>query len=346
MVGETRRRRGGLKHGSLSGFTLVELLVVIAIIGVLIGLLLPAVQSAREAARRSSCTNNIKQIGLGCLTHESAKKTLPPGFIRGTVYPTEAFQKRGLFSMILPYIEQVSTFNSMQLDFPAGSALNDPAKDIVVNPYLCPSYQQPRVTTTSAGANSYENGAMVTYAGCGGAVPSSGSAPPCRIPAGGGYPDNGAFGLVGPGGRADGSACGTAAGSDITGDGRRLKMVSDGLSKSFLLGEFVHRDFPYNRQNVFAPAPGSVRPWYLSANQSGATSQPFLYHIKQFNYVPNTRITASAAGNISTVPMGSYHAGFTQFAMIDGSVRSVSDNIDADVYQKLATINGGEAVNE
>lgn len=105
----TRRR-----HSSSRAFTLVELLVVIAIIGILVALLLPAVQSAREAARRTSCTNNIKQLCLGALNYESAQKRFPPGYLGSTLLPGDGGaangpkgynQWCGVIVQILPYIE-------------------------------------------------------------------------------------------------------------------------------------------------------------------------------------------------------------------------------------------------
>jgi prepilin-type N-terminal cleavage/methylation domain-containing protein len=90
------------------GFTLVELLVVIAIVGVLVALLLPAVQAAREAARRSSCTNNPRQLGVALLNYESAKKALPPGQY-APYLDVQAYRHGNCFSVqaqLLPFVEQ------------------------------------------------------------------------------------------------------------------------------------------------------------------------------------------------------------------------------------------------
>src|SRR2546421_9598584 len=102
------------------GFTLVELLVVIALIGLLIALLLPAVQAAREAARRSQCVNNLKQLGLAVQGYSDANGALPPAAATGPEWSNN-------FSMkvrVLPFIDQVALFNSMSMSFFQESAQN------------------------------------------------------------------------------------------------------------------------------------------------------------------------------------------------------------------------------
>ena len=102
------------------GFTLVELLVVIAIIGVLVALLLPAVQAARESARRSQCTNNIRQMSIATLNHEDAKKKLPPLYEMVQVAPAPAAktESHGTHIYILPYMEQQAIYDQYNFDFP------------------------------------------------------------------------------------------------------------------------------------------------------------------------------------------------------------------------------------
>lgn len=105
-----RRRMAG--NRSTTGFTLVELLVVIAIIGILVALLLPAIQAAREAARRSQCTNNLKQLGLGILNYESGKKRLPaPGQCDSTGGASTTYMIHSTATVILPYIEQSAVYD-------------------------------------------------------------------------------------------------------------------------------------------------------------------------------------------------------------------------------------------
>ncbi|HVT30943.1 MAG TPA: DUF1559 domain-containing protein [Lacipirellulaceae bacterium] len=120
-----------------SGFTLVELLVVIAIIGVLVALLLPAVQAAREAARRSQCLNNLKQIGLACQNYVDAKKALPPGYIAGTD-PDSTAPGWGWATYLLPYMEQTTLYQQIDLTKPVETQT---AINTVIPGFLCPSDQ-------------------------------------------------------------------------------------------------------------------------------------------------------------------------------------------------------------
>jgi len=131
-------------RGFTSGFTLVELLVVIAIIGILIGMLLPAVQQVREAARRITCANNCRQIGLASLNYESALRGLPPSWLRPDIDP----DGWSIQAQLTPFLEQGNFAD--QIDFSAGyknsinadillGSSNTKLTALRVPSYLCPS---------------------------------------------------------------------------------------------------------------------------------------------------------------------------------------------------------------
>ncbi|MCA9246754.1 MAG: DUF1559 domain-containing protein [Planctomycetales bacterium] len=303
----------------IRGFTLVELLVVIAIIGILVSLLLPAVQSAREAARRTECTNNLKQVGLAIHNYAAAfNETFPPGAL--------GEGHHGLFSYILPYIEQTAIFDS----FPSmdSSGHGSPHRFTEISEYICPSYPFDHVNQKGAPKYDYQEGAVTTYQGVGGTsndpnvdCDPEGGMRNCLSTSHGPIPQNGIFAY-----RLE----------------RRFRDVRDGLSNTFAAGEFIHRDWSPGLS--YSDPPGNVRAWILGDNGPGKG----IYAYKILEQPLNAKIDRGAstgAVDFNHLPMGSYHPGGGVFVLGDASVTFVTDGVNFDVYQGHATISASEIMN-
>ena len=302
-----------------SGFTLIELLVVIAIIAILIALLLPAVQQAREAARRTQCKNNLKQLGLALHNYHDTYSKFPPSEIHTREFLSDANNDWGNSTgtwalFLLPYIEQANTYS--KIDFSkrfddASAPGNEAALGQVYTAYLCPS--NPVNTKNS---NQFQ---ILHY------FAMWGSQDP-------------------PGGRARMKwAIGDNA--NIVGRGvmyynSRTSMadITDGTSNVIAIGEV--RGYQPRCKNAMT----DIADWRgMRWEMSTSTMLPI-------NAIEaRTDCAAGQAGTCSGCRwenMASFHVGGTQALLGDGSVRFISENIDATTFRNLGAIGDGAVIGD
>ncbi len=343
-----------------SGFTLIELLVVIAIIAVLIALLLPAVQMAREAARRSQCQNNLKQIGLAIHNYHDALDCFPctTGFVNGW----------GLLPQLMPYLDQAPLFNSMNfsrqincrtsltvLVRPVESFLcpSDPTPPLIPGrglPAACPVGSRASEVTDSFALSHYmgsfgdgciqgENlgytnagDASAQNYGCGGcsAGPCRGNAasmsPACQRPSvgfGGGQFHRGIFNYLSSAANVDGVGL------------VRIRDVVDGTTQTILFG------------HTSGIAMGFDNVWCASTGSANGTGLPINFNIQDSLrqgsfYCPGCAVGVPWRGR----GFQSHHPGGSLFLMCDGSARFMSETIDQRVYNALGSRAGQEVIDK
>ena len=341
-----------------TGFTLIELLVVIAIIAVLIALLLPAVQAAREAARRSQCINNLKQVGLATHNYLSTYQVLPFG--KGPSYnlviPGTAFYARwSANSQLLAYIEQGSLFNSINFNlapetpgmagdvpfmppYQNANRENSTASRTQVATFLCPSDGSPFVAGWPGG-NSYLGNMQTWACDLGDNNPSTVS--PTDVP-------QGVFYYL---------------------SGVSLASITDGTSNTAFFSEKIRgngaRDRDARSDSMVTASPTSLDATYQTCKAMNPMTATRLTHVQgaswvmgemcctQYNHVstPNTGTCAglgfannSMANMPMVVPPSSQHPGGVNVLFGDGTVKFVKNSVSLLTWRALGTRNGGEAI--
>ncbi len=352
------------------GFTLIELLVVIAIIGVLVGLLLPAVQQAREAARRSTCTNNMKQVQLAILNYESVNKRLPA---QGNTHELRAIlshsngKRWSFYTNLLPYLEQVTTHDRL---FEEIRSFPNPAPwwELPDFPMLLesiPALLCPSDVNTAPDSNSPHG--RTSY----------------HINRGDYFLAHDWAARRGPGVTGVSGGWGTANPSYQY---LRMKDITDGTSKTIMLGEVrigdtsndsrqgalgnknpVGSNTPPSDCNALIQSDGTYSSAWSNSGQivGGRWSDAEVIYTSFWTIAAPNYARCSRWAEASVIlPASSYHPGGAMMTHVDGSVRFYSDEIDAGdptaapvggatytgpsqrgVLGALGTISGGEAAN-
>ncbi|HEY4261472.1 MAG TPA: DUF1559 domain-containing protein [Schlesneria sp.] len=290
-----------LSRKSRRGFTLIELLVVIAIIAVLIALLLPAVQQARESARRTQCSNNLKQIGLAIHNYHDSHNRFPPAAT------DTGLSRSSAFVSILPFLDQGNTYQQYDFNLLNTDPVNLTAVSQRIPAYLCPTAPFRRaVPIAGCDTNSRAPG---TYA------ISTGSLTP--------------YGALSTGNANNGAIVNAASGS--TG----MRDLTDGSSMTLMGGETAWNFADYLFTST--PCSGQIRWGYTMWSSPYPLSTSFST-LGPFN-PKATQGDSSRLGNFR-----SEHIGVVNMLMCDGSARYISENIDHNLLDSLATRSGGEIV--
>lgn len=303
-----------------SGFTLIELLVVIAIIAILIALLLPAVQQAREAARRSQCKNNLKQLGLAVENYHSSHLIYPSGMLNWNTPPGQQtppnFRAVSLYALMLNELDQGPLAKEWNYRDPRQNVTSGRTAKILPV-LLCPSddLNQPTIVLFPAFNPSGDTYAMTSYGGNGGIQSYS-------------------------------SAAATLDGMFFRNSAIRNADVKDGLSQTLLFGERYHRDDSYDAN---AGTFTKIKGWGLWSPTSGlpGIGDVTLGALVPINYRHPTGVAVNTTyENTRVTAFGSGHAGGAQFAMADGSGRFLNQSISLVVLQQLSTRAKKEVVGE